>query len=484
MYYKSILFFFGSLLLFACSKENSSNPISYEEPTKESSISTRINLDLLPFDIYDTTIKGNTYYVAVDGNDSNEGSMEQPWKSWGKAFKTAKAGDLVYFREGVYYSETDLGGERDFNKGTPDSIIRFFNYPGEKPILDCSRRPITDNSFNGGITMLRAEYIHMKGLEVRNVFQGMDSNAEGIGMTLSGNIVMENMVVHHVGGEAFVTADYHGIIHFINSDAYEVCDSNRTAVYPTPGSPGQNGAGFHFKNYSETPNASESKLYYTGCRAWDFSDNGFAGTSIGYVEWNQCWAFNGGMFSGDGCGFKYASTYRENNTLPLARTLKYCISAMNGAYGFSPNNNGDTPMVVQLFNNSAYHNGYKENIGNGPAYGWFILKTNTNDTIQGELYANNLAYDNEKAEAFVSREQTWVHQYNSFDIDGFSLNNQNFLSLDWTEMKRSRKSDGSLPDIQFLKPAIHSPVIDVGMDVGLYYNGEAPDLGAFEYNSF
>ena len=31
------------------------------------------------------------------------------------------------------------------------------------------------------------------------------------------------------------------------------------------------------------------KLLYYGCRAWQFSDNGFAGTTVGYVEWDHCW---------------------------------------------------------------------------------------------------------------------------------------------------------------------------------------------------
>lgn len=46
------------------------------------------------------------------------------------------------------------------------------------------------------------------------------------------------------------------------------------------------------------------KLLYYGCRAWQFSDNGFAGTTVGYVEWDHCWAFDGGDYSGEGCGFK------------------------------------------------------------------------------------------------------------------------------------------------------------------------------------
>lgn len=44
-----------------------------------------------------------------------------------------------------------------------------------------------------------------------------------------------------------------------------------------------------------------------------------------------------------------------------------------------------------------------------------------------------------------------------------------------------RQSDGSLPDLDFLKLTENSQMIDKGIDVGLSYTGSAPDLGAYEY---
>jgi hypothetical protein len=45
-----------------------------------------------------------------------------------------------------------------------------------------------------------------------------------------------------------------------------------------------------------------------------------------------------------------------------------------------------------------------------------------------------------------------------------------------------RQADGSLPEIEFLHLASGSDLIDAGVDVGLPFNGKAPDLGAFESN--
>ena len=46
-----------------------------------------------------------------------------------------------------------------------------------------------------------------------------------------------------------------------------------------------------------------------------------------------------------------------------------------------------------------------------------------------------------------------------------------------------RQADGSLPNIDFLKLAAGSQMIDKGTDVGLPYTGAAPDLGAYEYGA-
>jgi len=44
-----------------------------------------------------------------------------------------------------------------------------------------------------------------------------------------------------------------------------------------------------------------------------------------------------------------------------------------------------------------------------------------------------------------------------------------------------RKADGSLPDVNFFHLNSSSKLIDKGVNVGLPFNGTAPDLGAFEY---
>jgi hypothetical protein len=427
-----------------------------------------------------------TYYVAPDGNNSYPGTISQPWKTWTKAFNTAVAGDTVYFRGGVYYSISDNGGERGFNNGTLSDWICFFNYPGEIPILDCSNHSTDNIYYNKGIALWNAEYIHIKGLQIRNVYQGLDGNVSGIELVKAGNIILENIVLHHINGVGLTVSDFGGTVVVKNCDAYNLCDSLRTAVYPTPGSPGQNGVGFQWINhvYLFGKQTIDSKLYFEGCRAWNFSDNGFAGSGDGYVGFDRCWAFNGGELSGEGCGWKLrATTYATDSMIPIQRYLKNCIGAINGGYGFSPNNNGYPAVNLVINNCAAYHNGYK-GTGNGLGHG-FVCMNYSGEPAPNQMFKNCISYDNEFS---AQNENYWwindifYHEYNSWNNPpNVNVDDDDFVSLDWTEMLRPRKADGSLPDINFMKLAEGSDLIDAGVDVGLPFYGNAPDIGVFEY---
>ena len=56
-----------------------------------------------------------------------------------------------------------------------------------------------------------------------------------------------------------------------------------------------------------------------------------------------------------------------------------------------------------------------------------------------------------------------------------------FRSLDDAVITGPRNADGSLPDTDFFRLVTGSDLIDRGVDVGLPFRGDAPDLGAFEF---
>ena len=68
---------------------------------------------------------------------------------------------------------------------------------------------------------------------------------------------------------------------------------------------------------------------------------------------------------------------------------------------------------------------------------------------------------------------------NSWNL-AVTANTADFLSLLESAAKAPRKPDGSLPDV-FARLVSGSDLIDKGANVGLPFNGTAPDLGAFEF---
>jgi parallel beta-helix repeat protein len=231
-------------------------------------------------------VSGNTYYVAPDGSDNGPGTFEQPWESWQKAFDGVAPGDLVYFRDGVYYAD-DSQKMNDL-AGTAEATIRFFNYPNEKPILDGAlRTPDNVGIYTGGIIGKNVSNIHLKGLTVRNMPQLIEGAAPvGFSFDSGDNITIENCVAHDIGYRGFYFYAP-GNMYIKNCDAYNCID-------PLSDKPGNHGDGFIVWDQHDESANLESHVVFEGCRAWNNSDDGWDAETEGYIELHNCWAFNQG----------------------------------------------------------------------------------------------------------------------------------------------------------------------------------------------
>jgi hypothetical protein len=421
-------------------------------------------------------VTGHTYFVATNGNDNAAGTFAAPWRTWDKAFHTALAGDIVYFRGGVYYQVDTSGGgivvdprypASNGHGGTVSNPIRYFNYPGEKPILDCSN--VNPSSVNNGLVFKFVNYTHVKGLTIRNVFQ-VNYGVIATGFYLwygSTGVTIENMAIYNVDGEAFSSVESLNVS-FINCDAYNCQDSNSDF------SPGQYGTGFGITN--ELYDNAYVLLY--GCRAWNCSDQGFAGRARGLLVIDHCWAFdNSGNLAGDGHGFKPTSPDSWWDNPPIQRQVTNCISANNAFSGFDTNDLNRLACRMVWYNNFAYHNGYKGKTDMDAGSGFRILNPTNDGNIR--ILKNNLAYDNEHYGIYAEAEYT--HSYNAWDLP-VTVSAADFVSLDYMQLYSPREANGSLPtNVTFGHLRADSDLINKGVNVGLPSNG-APDLGAFETN--
>jgi len=69
-------------------------------------------------------------YVAVSGSDGSAGTLSRPWRTIGKALKSAAAGDAIYVRSGTYPEW--VVAQRN---GTSAHPIKLLAYPGERPVF-------------------------------------------------------------------------------------------------------------------------------------------------------------------------------------------------------------------------------------------------------------------------------------------------------------------------------------------------------------
>jgi hypothetical protein len=440
-------------------------------------------------------VSGNTYFVATNGSDSNNGtSIKWPWLTWDKAFYTANAGDIVYFGGGVYpMVRTDGYGiyyrpaSGRGHSGTATNPIRYYNYPGETPILDGSNvvatYDIAGTIWNYGIRFYGVSHVHVKGITVRNIQQrpNMYDLCNGIRIDEGcEDFIIENSVVHNIGGPGFSIGKPINIS-VINCDAYDNCD------YFHSSSPGGWGTGFTVGWEDVVDNAT---VYFYGCRAWNNSDQGFAcsGSSNTLQIIDNCWAYDNGVIFpgnlGEGEGFKCG--YLVNPAIsPLQTELRNCISANNFGHGYTTNDNANYagvdryPRRINVFNFFSYKNGPKPSGLGSSSYGYVIFNTVQNDTEElKRVFRNNIAYRNNNGSLLIGVGAVYTHSNNSWDSP-VTVADNDFVSLDVSQLSAPRKADGSLPDITFGHLAQGSDLIDAGFDVGLPYNGR-PDIGAFE----
>nr|WP_165959808.1 right-handed parallel beta-helix repeat-containing protein [Nonomuraea longispora] len=215
---------------------------------------------------------GAVYYVAPNGNDSAAGTQTAPWATIARAQAAAQPGDTVYLRGGTYTytranstcaSQTARVDAITLSKnGSSGNPLRYWAYPGEKPVFDFSR--MTDNCRIKGFSVT-GSYVHLKGLEARGVPQNNKQNAESWGIWVSGsNNVFELIDTHHhMGTGLFINGGGGNLV--LNSDSHDNYDPNSSD------GPGENADGFgaHY-----TP-AGRPANVFRGCRAWWNADDGY-----------------------------------------------------------------------------------------------------------------------------------------------------------------------------------------------------------------
>src|SRR5262245_16785359 len=96
-----------------------------------------------------------TYYVAIGGNNSDDGSPDNPWATLQHAADTVEAGDTVIVRPGAY---------RGFNLETSGDAQHLITFSAEDGVTINQDNPVTPD----GINLEGASFVVIEGFTVNN----------------------------------------------------------------------------------------------------------------------------------------------------------------------------------------------------------------------------------------------------------------------------------------------------------------------------
>ncbi len=425
-----------------------------------------------------------TYYVATNGSDSNPGTLASPFATVQRGQLAASAGDTVYIRGGTYLmTESQIAlytsiwaYVTNLNKsGTSGARIRYWAYPGERPVFDYSA--IKPANYRIFAFFVSGSWLHIKGLEIvgMQVTILIHTQSECFENQGSNNIYEQISMHDGMAIGIYLNRGSNNLI--LNCDAYRNWDSVS-----------ESGVGGNVDGFGGHPRAGGTGNVFRGCRAWYNSDDGFdCINAFESIAFENCWAFfngySGNLVSrGDGNGFKSGGYGAAGGAFPAPvprHMTKFCLAVRNKANGFYSNHHiGGSDWI----SNTAYQNATNFNLLS-------VLADNDTDVAgYGHTMRNNLGFSPRSA-SLSNLDQTQSDVASNFFTLPVTVAAGDFVSTTTTTTQLEtlvatpRKPNGQLPDISLLQLAAGSDLIDAGAAIGYPFSGAAPDLGAFEFGS-
>ncbi len=301
------------------------------------------------------SIRANTYYVATNGNDTNQGTEAEPWASIQKAANTLVSGDTVLIKSGVYNERIIVQ-----NSGTTNNYIVFTNYQNAEVIIDGSGISWWD--WDGLFNVSNKSYIEVSGLIIKNSSYG------GIWVENSNNININNNYTYNtvscgigIWNSSFITVNGNEIELACNDGEQEcisIANSNNCIIaknhihYNGPGTNG--GEGIDIKAGSHDIVVSENIVHDLNNRIGIYADAWDTHTYNIDIIQNK-------VYNCDNSGLAVASERGgliEN--VSFINNISYCNKWGGIELGgwTNINYNDSTPVKnIKIINNTCYKNG-------------------------------------------------------------------------------------------------------------------------------
>ncbi|KAG8672224.1 hypothetical protein FPOAC1_005486 [Fusarium poae] len=352
--------------------------------------------------------------IFVSPTGTGSGTLASPYGSIQSAIDAAKAGDIIYLRQGTYAPSKNIQVKTSSAKGSPVVVKPYQN---EKVIVNLFTPKALDESLpnaeRGVFHIQNAEWWSFYNLEIIN-------GPYGIYARDASNNYYEGLSTHdnYETGFQLEGASSNNIV--VNLDSYRNRDPRKN---------GESADGFACKEGKGEGNVLRN------ARLWDNVDDGLDLYMFGSpVTLDEVYAWGNGFnrwdfssFEGDGNGFKLGIT----NNPPANHIVKNCIAFQNAQKGFIDNGN---PGSLTFERNTAWKNG---NLG-------FHLRSSSSKVIK------NIAVNNTGKQVDLNSKVS--ASGNSWDSSD-TWNDAAFKSTDTSTLKGARGSDGRVKPSDFLVPA-------------------------------
>nr|WP_294915474.1 hypothetical protein [uncultured Neokomagataea sp.] len=417
-------------------------------------------------------VGAHDWFVAPEGSDQAAGTITSPFATLMKAQDKASSGDIVYMRGGIYHLGLADISTVDETYAVVNDLkkdhISYVAYGAEVPIFDFSAvRPVEKRVTAFLIRCDGCVFRGFQAVHVQITIAHRHTQSEVFRVQGGSGNVFDRLSLHDgMGIGWYLVSGSNNLVR--NVDAY-----NNSGL--DEGSNGNiDGFGAHPRSYLDQGNIIE------GSRAWFNTDDGFDLINAhAPVTIRRCWSFYNGYDAhftplGDGNGFK-AGGYGANGGLyphPVPRhVVMFSVAVGNRVNGFYANHHVGGQIWL---NNTA--------IGNrGANFNMLsVLADNrTNVPGYGHIMKNNLGYGGRVEVSSLGSDEENDVSFNYFTLP-ITIDRDDFISLDPSELTAPRQTNGELPDIRFAHLTRGSAAVDAGRDVGEPFRGKAPDLGAFE----
>ena len=420
------------------------------------------------------SIKSSEIYMAVDGNDNTgDGSKSNPYKTLMKCQQKANSGDTVFIRGGIYTGFSIASSDTTYNyiHRFTKSGITYQAYNREKVVFDFEFDP--RYKMNNGIPTKRVSAFFVAKNVKDITFKDFDCTRvpaltydELVAMksskltTQSECFTSYGNNIHYNRMNAY--NNYAIGFYFVGTTSYNVayrCDAYNNIGYDKATLGNCDGFGAH-----------GTGAKFIECRAWDNSDDNYdCINSEGKNIFDTCWSFRVNLDTSniqDGTGMKVGGFNKDpsakNKNIP-AHVVKNCITTLSKNNGFYSNH--QPGKAATWFNNRAYNNGRANFEMTEGSETWEVDSSGKVVDICGtrSVLFFNIAHKynrglkeigsmyGKEGNLYSAQIPLDHNQFNSWNFREITISDDDFLSLDASELAKSRGKDGSLPSTNFMK---------------------------------